>query len=964
MARGSSKEGRRLSQSVRFWLVVLGMIASWGPIRTSHGEEWLRSWGAAQGLEQSSITALAQTPDGYLWLGTNFGLVRFDGVAFTTYTTKEHPGLTSDRIEKLVVGAGRLWIGTREGISYVERGRIVRVEGQTGTNSGMMTHPDGGVWVSRDDLPLCSTVAPTESLQALNAEARDYLLNPRIGRDGTIWVSDGSLGRLLRWDPASRRVDVIPNIKGEMWPMLERPDGSLLVGTRGGLFLLVGQTLEPIYSWDGVPSEAVLAPDGTVFVGLDGPGVMVFDQDLAPRGLLTDIPPGGVMSLLVDREGNIWVGTYASGLYQITPRLAGRLTLPPEIDRRSVAAVFGDADGGTWVSVPCSGAQRLVDGELERSLGIEEGLTSECVWSFAEHPAGVLWLGTWSGGLFRYDRETGQLAQFHPPELGTDPAIRAIRLAPDGRLLVGAATGLFEVGDEGLVAVPVAGLEGVQGLRHDPAGKLWITSASGVYAERARGIEKVADLESRDVWFIDAANALVTTYGQGLFWLHGGETTPIGGELGFHDLFLGSFFGDAAGFLWFTGNSGLYRIHPEELMAVLQEGGALPAQLHLEGDDGLPATECNGGSTASGFVDPRGVLHVSMIRGVGTADTVELASAIPVSPSVIFEALVAGDKVLNLPMEPLTLEPTTLDVEIHYTAPAFTDPDQLRFRYQLDGSGWKSAGTNRMVLLSELRAGEHTFEAQSKLAGGNWSPPVSLTLVRTPRFHETFWFKAGLVVLALVLLAGLVRYYQHRERVIQRLVEERTQDLARANQKLANLANRDGLTGVATRRVFDERIQLYWHAARRASSTMSLLMIDVDHFKRINDRYGHVAGDACLTQLAKRLQGVPRRALDLVARYGGEEFAIVLPDTDRAGAVTLARRLWSAIRDEPFDLGRGIEIDVTVSIGIASVVPGDSTETRDLVATADLALYRAKQEGRDRIETEDVTRVASRDSAE
>lgn len=122
--------------------------------------------------------------------------------------------------------------------------------------------------------------------------------------------------------------------------------------------------------------------------------------------------------------------------------------------------------------------------------------------------------------------------------------------------------------------------------------------------------------------------------------------------------------------------------------------------------------------------------------------------------------------------------------------------------------------------------------------------------------------------------------------------------------------------------------------------------------KRINDLHGHVAGDACLKELTSRLQGVPRRALDLVARYGGEEFAIVLPDTDNPGALTIARRVWSVIRDQPFDLGKGLVIDVTVSVGVVSVVPTQTTEPRDLVTGADRALYQANKSGRDRIDVE------------
>jgi diguanylate cyclase (GGDEF)-like protein len=171
--------------------------------------------------------------------------------------------------------------------------------------------------------------------------------------------------------------------------------------------------------------------------------------------------------------------------------------------------------------------------------------------------------------------------------------------------------------------------------------------------------------------------------------------------------------------------------------------------------------------------------------------------------------------------------------------------------------------------------------------------------------------------------------------------------------KLAALATLDGLTGIANRRRFDERLQEEWARARRDGTPLSLLLIDVDHFKTFNDQYGHQAGDACLQSIAQALAEQARRPADLAARYGGEEFALILPNTDAAGCEQVSDSLRGALRD----LGIVHALNppsalVTVSLGGVTTKPSaiqGSIESTSLVEAADQALYAAKDGGRDRL---------------
>ncbi len=193
-----------------------------------------------------------------------------------------------------------------------------------------------------------------------------------------------------------------------------------------------------------------------------------------------------------------------------------------------------------------------------------------------------------------------------------------------------------------------------------------------------------------------------------------------------------------------------------------------------------------------------------------------------------------------------------------------------------------------------------------------------------------------------------------------RALEESKAKLAEANRTLQKLSSSDGLTGIANRRSFDETLNKEWNRAMRSEKSIGLLMLDIDFFKLYNDHYGHQGGDDCLKKFAKGLDSTLHRESDFLARYGGEEFSAILPDTDLNGAFKVAEQMRLAIKDLRIEHAKSKVSDiVSVSIGVSAIIPLQGTDPKILIRAADQALYKAKEDGRDRVKSGLVTDVSS-----
>lgn len=302
------------------------------------------------------------------------------------------------------------------------------------------------------------------------------------------------------------------------------------------------------------------------------------------------------------------------------------------------------------------------------------------------------------------------------------------------------------------------------------------------------------------------------------------------------------------------------------------------------------------------------------------------------------------------------VEPGRRLVEIRYAASTLRPPELVRFRFRLDGfdADWLDVGTRRAAYYAGLPPGRYRFRVQSRVGEGEWGRESDgLELVLKPAFHQVWWIRA---LVALLALSGVALFFRsrtarlkRRHDELERLVGERTDALREANERLSELSFTDALTGIPNRRRFDEALDAEWKRAIRFGHPLSLVLADIDFFKRYNDTLGHPAGDRCIVEVARVLTTNARRAGDLAARFGGEEFALLLPATGGADAALVAERTRAALEALAMPHPDGAAPVVTASLGVATFVPESDGDPERLVATADAALYRAKREGRNRV---------------
>lgn len=951
-------------------LVSVPAAAQSGAMQAKPLSQYARDhWTVADGLPQLGADAIAQDGDGYLWFGTLGGLGRFDGTHFTNFYPSDTPALRSASINALLAdGRGRLWIATPRGLAVHSDGSFdqARIQpGQpapddvtelalgldgrvlVGSNRGLYVHEEGkglrllsatgpvaaiaatetGIWMGAQSsvyqligdklTPHPLPAAPEQRLISLNVVDNQLWASSTVG----VYRFDGS-----QWLPLTD-----PRVGGPRYRRLAKGEhnNQWLIESSRLLRLLRGQIVE----------EILLAPEFA-----------------------------HAARTLRDRDGNQWLSSANSGVMRLWPGVARHYPLQGEDITKLVWTTVRTADGhilaggNQGVSVVRDGALQpyLHDARLSTVYtlmsegddlwaGTVEGLVlyrkgqrvalpelaplrNTRINGIVRDHAGNLWIAA-NSGIYRLDPQR-VLTHIRPSANVVSPMMRVLLVRRNGQILAGGQDGLFKIEGEHLLALPTPLSDPkILALHELPGGEVLFGTQS----------EEGLRLLRED------GSSVHLGAGQGLPAHH----TPY------------AITDDGQGHVLVTGFLGVYRVDEQSLLGAANDPSRQArAQMLISQNNrthaGQRAQCCNGGGLARAFMFEQ-KLWAPASDGLYQIDA-DIDTEVHTAPSALIERVRVGEQWRSAQGDNWKLPASGRDLQFDFNVLGFNPMHLAQARYRLLGydDQWHAPGVQDSLSAhyTNLPPGFYTFEVSGSWGGKPPESSARLSFEIQPYFHETWMFKAALAV-GLLMLGGLAarlfsQWRKRRNAALETLIEQRTRELSSVNRELESLSRTDTLTGLYNRRHVSEQIpgslaMLESHRhPRREDRVTVFALIDIDHFKAINDSFGHEAGDDVLVEVATRLSRQMRSG-DYIARWGGEEFLAVLHEQPRGRYNVVAERLLGCIRDVPFQVG-GASRTLTVSIGLAETPLFSSApnlwDWEQNVALADMAMYAAKHAGR------------------
>jgi signal transduction histidine kinase/ligand-binding sensor domain-containing protein len=752
------------------------------------GRYRIRGWQVEHGLPQNHITAIAQTPDGFLWLGTPNGLVRFDGLHFEIFDGTKVPELRSAHVRSLFVNSGgRLWIGTEEG-------GVVRLE------AGQF---------KEFKLPADQ---PANALVAFAEEASGTLW--LMSGDGTInrisqgnispgpvqWRSEGTAPYKLFQTPdkqawASNRLNLYQLQDKNPVPVLEGTFAQyqfLTPSRNGGWWIAMGgrvrlwrneQWIEErgAPAWDRHNALCCLEDrQGRLWIGSAGQGLFRYDADgdveqfSTREGLASD----GIQALCEDGEGNIWVGTNGGGLNRLHRGLFQVYGQEHGLASSSVSCVAQRGEGEVWIGSADSGLSRIKDGQI-RCFGRKEGLESLQIRSLLSDTKGELWVGTASGKCFR--RQGAGFVPLPDSDIGTGP-IQCLFEDRQKRIWLGHrnSNGIGKLAGDRIIPFPLPenpGAVSITCMAEDSAGFLLVgTESHGLFSmgpglgRRWTSREGLPGEPIRCLLPQPDGSVWIGTAGAGLVRLKAGQFVTCGKREGLPDLFIEHIQDDTRGYLWMSSNQGVFRVNQKQINEFAEGLQSHVSCLTFGISDGLPALRNSSSPQSPGARTRDGRLWFPTQKGLAVLDPAQLEQGQLPPPVFLQETRIDGEvrnrnQAGRRHQGPLRVPPGNHRYEFRYTGIHFRTPERVRFRYRMEGleTEWVEARSERTAHYSSLPAGNYRFQVQAALRDGAWNPEGStVALTVEPELWERPWILALGVISAAGSLAGLVRALTRR----------------------------------------------------------------------------------------------------------------------------------------------------------------------------------------------------------
>lgn len=741
---------------------------AWGAGMTTAADFIIRTWNRQEGLPPTVINGIQRAPNGYLWLATQRGLVRFDGERFKLFDAQSNPELRTNWISfTLIEQRGSLWVATPDALLYypngrpgaeaaVEIGTQLRIKAFSAGNNNIVWALSAGnelLQLGEGKIVARFKIPGDEPIRSLVWHKSMGLVIAAPG--GSMLLKDGKFTPLPH-ELFPRPELVCPSKSGGFWlaeggkvARLTETDGQFALtwlanageGPQSAITALTEDQAGRL--WVGTRQGVVhcLQPDNETSIW----------QEVTPKRLRS---LGLVSCLYEDSEGLLWVGTTGGYLHQIRRRLVTVWSLPLITQESTPQTVCVTRDGAVWVGTDGAGAYRYEDGTVSH-FGSKEGLSSGTVISILEDGQTNLWLGTFNG-LFRL--EQGKFQAQLESVLRSRP-VPVVFEDKAGTLWIGTEGDLIRKRGDEVKIFPLGGGLEVRAIAEGRRDELWIgTRGAGLFHLRGGVVEKVTRFQHPRVQAVhcDARGVLwVGTGTRGLFRIANNQVNRWSRADGLPSAWIHSILEDADGTLWIGSNEGIFGVAKQALLVRLhdKESPLLTIQ--------VPSSEVGNWSAGSGQPSaakgPDGRVWFPAGHGVLSFNPAELTRARSGWPVLIEEVLVDGvERAINPATMELKIYTGMKRLEFRYTiADLDASGRQAKFRYQLEGldEKWVDADTQRSASYPALPLGQYRFRVTSAGSGNVWSETASpLTIKIVPYFWQTAWFKA----LTAMLVSGLV----------------------------------------------------------------------------------------------------------------------------------------------------------------------------------------------------------------
>lgn len=773
-------------------LILLALLINSRPAAAQYR---IDTWTTEQGLPQNSVNAVLQTRDGYIWLTTFGGLVRFDGVNLQVFNTINTPALRTSRFSNLVEAPdGALWISADAyGAVRYQNGTFATFGAANGlphdTVRSLFLDADGRVIVDTNGGPVEFRDGRFFARADIPSDSDSRRVPLSHGRAGTIWYYEGSA--IKKWDrgAVTRQLTMARPRR-----VYEDPSGRLWIETWERRLLSVDSkdVVTEYGAKDGVPpfATALMSADrdGTIWLGMrGGQGLLQFRDGKFTRFTTADgLPNDHVGAVFQDREGTRWVPT-EGGLARLTDRPITSYSLADGLAANNTYPIYQDRRGDIWIG-GWAGLTRYRDGvfsDVSKSLG----LSNESIDTIVEDRRGAIWVGTFGGVIRRI--ENGNASSIILPD---GNGVRALYEDRAGNMWVGGQSGVGRIRNGAFVRESKYDGGETFAFFEDRKGVLWIGNQHGVtrYADgaftRFGRDQGLSDTPVREIYEDADGGLWFGTYDQGLFRYRDGKffrlstahALPTNGAFRIIE--------DERGWFWLSSNVGIYRVARKSLDDVADGRARVVTAVLYGRRDGMLNTECNGGNQSSGIRAKDGRIWFPTQDGVAVFDP----STIPVNsqaPPVAITGILVGSVPVAV-TDHVEIRSGSTAFEAQFAALTFVRPELSRFRFRMVGldPDWVEAADQRTARYAHLPYGDFTFHVIAANRDGIWNETgavISVSVV--PPFWRTSWFFGLLGLAAIGIAFGahrvrvgvLERQQQLRETFSRQLIESQENDRSR-----------------------------------------------------------------------------------------------------------------------------------------------------------------------------------------